>query len=153
MEEIKGTVERVNPKGLRVDGKWYNYSKYMEEVVPEVNEGDEVKIDIRGDWIIGLKLLFRQSLETLSKRENNHAEREKGEINWADRQVLIRCLTCLNTATEILKLYGKPITSKNLFKVAEELESWVWRYFMEEGREGARDYEFKEGELETEERN
>ncbi|HEX3035283.1 MAG TPA: hypothetical protein VHT73_09135 [Thermodesulfobacteriota bacterium] len=140
MEEIKGTVEKVNPKGIRVDGRWYNYSKYIEEEIPEVNEGDKVKIDVKGDWIMKFKLLSRESFGE-NKRENFQMPREKRET---DRQVVITRLACLNTATEILKLYSKPITSKNLFKVAEELESWVWRNLREENTESIDDPEFED---------
>lgn len=140
MEEIKGTVEKVNPKGIRVDGRWYNYSKYIEEEIPEVNEGDKVKIDVKGDWIMKFKLLSRESFGE-NKRENFQMPRGKRET---DRQVVITRLACLNTATEILKLYSKPITSKNLFKVAEELESWVWRNLREENTESIDDPEFED---------
>src|ERR671924_75529 len=137
MEEIKGTVEKVNPKGIRVDGRWFNYSKYIEEEIPEVNEGDKVKIDVKGDWIMRFKLLSRESLEE-NKRENFQMPKLRKET---DRQVVITRLACLNTATEILKLYAKPITSKNLFKVAEELESWVWRNLREGDTENINDPE------------
>ncbi|HSE84283.1 MAG TPA: hypothetical protein VLB01_07025 [Thermodesulfobacteriota bacterium] len=140
MEEIKGTVERVNPKGIRVDGRWFNYSKYIEEEIPEINEGDKVKIDVKGDWIMRFKLLARESFEE-NKRENFQMPKLKRDT---DRQVVITRLACLNTATEILKLYAKPITSKNLFKVAEELESWVWRNLTEENTENIHDPEFED---------
>lgn len=138
MEEIKGTVEKVNPKGIRVDGRWFNYSKYIEEEIPEINEGDKVKIDVKGDWIMRFKLLARESLGE-NKRENFQMPKLRREN---DRQIVITRLACLNTATEILKLYAKPITSKNLFKVAEELEAWVWRNLREEDTESMSDPEF-----------
>jgi hypothetical protein len=138
MEEIKGTVERINSKGIRVDGRWFNYSKYIGEEIPQVNEGDKVKIDVKGDWIMRFKLLDQGSSEE-NKRESFQMPKLRRET---DRQIVITRLACLNTATEILKLYAKPITSKNLFKVAEELESWVWRNLREEDTEGINDPEF-----------
>ena len=144
MEEIKGTIEKINPKGVKIDGRWYNYSKYMQEGTPRVNEGDEVKVDVNGDWIMRFKVLSRQSSETredrpiLSKVEGGsyYSEKEKREV---ERQVVITRLACLNTATEVLKSHTKPITSKGLFKVAKELEDWVWRGLKEEKKEGEAD--------------
>lgn len=131
MEKIKGTVEMANPKGVRIDGKWHNYSKYIKGV-PRVNEGDEVEIDVNGDWIMGLKVLSHQPSEARKKRE-------------VERQVVITRLACLNTATEVLKSHAKPIMSETLFKTARELEDWVWRGLKEEKKEGELDQDF-EGE-------
>ena len=142
MEKIKGTVEKANPKGVRIDGKWRNYSKYMKEV-PRVNERDEVEVDVDGDWIMGLKALSRQPSEARKDKGNYHIEKEKREV---ERQVVITRLACLNTATEVLKSHAKPITSENLFKVAEKLEDWVWQGLKEERREGELDQDF-EGEM------
>jgi hypothetical protein len=141
MERIKGTVERVNPRGVRIDGRWYNYSKYIKNT-PKVNEGDEVEVDINGDWIMGLKILSRQLFEARENKGNHYTEREKGEV---ERQVVITRLACLNTATEVLKSHAKPITSENLFKSAEELEDWVWRSLKEERKEDELDQD-SEGE-------
>lgn len=152
MEEVKGRVERVNPKGIKIEGRWYNYSKYMEEEVPVLNEGDEVKAGIKGEWVMKLNLLSRQNFEEgnlpfrqtqdsaqgWDKRGNYYLEKERRE---AERQVVITRLACLNTATEILKSLVKPITSKNVFKIAEELESWVWRSSREENGENGEDPE------------
>jgi len=156
MEEVKGIVEKINPKGVRIDGRWYNYSKYMEEDAPKLNEGDEVKVDVNGDWIMRFKSLSHQPSDTKGERVSgvntgkveegkgicgsdkeggelgNHYYAEKGKWSFIDRQVIVTRLACLNTATEVLKSHTKPITSKSLFKVAKELEDWVWRGVREE---------------------
>lgn len=143
MEKIKGTVEMANPKGVRIDGKWHNYSKYIKGV-PRVNEGDEVEIDVNGDWIMGLNILSRQPSEAREDRGNYYTEKKKREI---ERQVVITRLACLNTATEVLKSHTKPIPSKSLFKVAKELEDWVWRGLKEEKKEGEADQNSEEEAL------
>ena len=62
MEEVRGTVEKINPKGVKIDGRWYNYSKYMQEDAPKLNEGDEIRVDVNGDWIMRFKSLSRESI-------------------------------------------------------------------------------------------
>jgi hypothetical protein len=151
MEEVKGIVEKINSKGVRIDGRWYNYSKYMQEDAPELNEGDEIRVDVNGDWIMRFKSLSHQPSDTkvdrtvlggsgsqrvsrfgATKVKEDGFYGEKGKRSFIDRQVIVTRLACLNTATEVLKSHTKPITSKSLFKVAKELEDWVWRGIGEE---------------------
>ena len=119
-EKIQGVVERVNKKGLKIDGKWYNYSKWMKQTTT-TEEGDEVIIEIEGDWIMKIDTLSHSSN---GKATNSYAEKEKRETQ---RQIVITRLACLNTATEILKTHTKPVTSEDLFNVATKLEGWVWQ--------------------------
>jgi hypothetical protein len=163
MEEVRGTVEKINPKGVKIDGRWYNYSKYMEEDAPKLNEGDEIRVDVNGDWIMRFKSPSHQPSDTGEERVNGsttrqgsgisqrrveegnyYAEREKKSF---ERQVIVTRLACLNTATEILKSHTKPITSKSLFKVAKELEGWVWRGVREE--ENGPDHDSEEKSTQT----
>src|SRR5882724_7124269 len=68
MEEVKGIVEKINPKGVKIDGRWYNYSKYMQENAPKLNEGDEIRVDVNGDWIMRFKSLSRQPSDAREDR-------------------------------------------------------------------------------------
>ena len=36
---VSGTIERVNEKGIKVNGEWFNFSKFMSNV-PVLHEGD-----------------------------------------------------------------------------------------------------------------
>jgi hypothetical protein len=119
-EQIQGAVEKVNPKGIKIHGKWFNYSKYMKET-PDVNEGDEVLATLDGDFIMKLRVVVQSNGE--DKTNNHYIEKMKREI---ERQVVITRLACLNTATEVLKTHSKPITSETLFRVAAQLEEWAW---------------------------
>lgn len=145
MEKIKGTVEKANARGIKLDGKWYNYSKFMEEDIPKVSEGDRVEVDISGDWIKGVKILSHRSSELVEDRESYFTEKRKRDL---ERQIVVTRLACLNTATEILKSHARPIKAKSLFRVAEELENWVWRGLK---REIERDIEEDRIELQGEE--
>jgi len=118
-EKIQGVIERINQKGIRIDGTWYNYSKHMKES-PTVNVGDEIIVEVDRDWIMKMELISDTSN---GKTANVYTDRQKRE---ADRQVVITRLAVLNTATEILKTRSKPITSEELFKISEMLEEWVW---------------------------
>ncbi|GBD38170.1 hypothetical protein HRbin37_00415 [bacterium HR37] len=145
MEKIKGTVEKANARGIKLDGKWYNYSKFMEEDIPKVSEGDRVEVDISGDWIKGVKILSHRPSELVEDRESYFTEKRKRDL---ERQIVVTRLACLNTATEILKSHARPIKAKSLFRVAEELENWVWRGLK---REIERDIEEDRIEFEGEE--
>jgi hypothetical protein len=169
MEEVRGTVEKINPKGVKIDGRWYNYSKYMEEDAPKLNEGDEIRVDVNGDWIMRFKSPSHQPSDTGEERVNGSTTRqgsgtsqrrveegnyytEPASAGWKEtksfeRQVIVTRLACLNTATEILKSHTKPITSQSLFKVAKELEGWVWRGVTEE--ENGPDHDSEEKSTQT----
>jgi hypothetical protein len=47
---VKGKVESLNEKGLKVNSHWYNYSKFLSQR-PEIRENDEVEFMTSGDFI------------------------------------------------------------------------------------------------------
>ena len=50
-EQIRGRVEQTNEKGLKVDGRWFNWSQYSRSTV-RPDEGDDVELEIaRGKFI------------------------------------------------------------------------------------------------------
>ncbi|HET7769626.1 MAG TPA: hypothetical protein VFN74_12690, partial [Chloroflexota bacterium] len=50
-EQVRGRVEQANDKGLKVDGRWYNWSQFSRSSV-RPNEGDDVELDVaRGKFI------------------------------------------------------------------------------------------------------
>ena len=54
-ELVRGVVEAVNEKGIRVAGQWCNYSRYAE--VPRPDVGQWVELVVKNRFITGLKLL------------------------------------------------------------------------------------------------
>ena len=54
-ELVRGPVEAVNEKGIRVESQWWNYSRFAEVPRPEV--GQWVELVVRKSFISGLKLL------------------------------------------------------------------------------------------------
>jgi len=56
-EQIRGRVEQANDKGLKIDGRWFNFSQYSRSTVKPV-EGDDVELEIaRGKFINDAKIL------------------------------------------------------------------------------------------------
>src|SRR5215207_250232 len=50
-EQIRGRVEQTNEKGLKVDGRWFNWSQFSRATV-RPDEGDDVELEIaRGKFI------------------------------------------------------------------------------------------------------
>ena len=47
---ISGTVERANEKGIKVNGEWFNFSKFMSNV-PVLHEGDMIEFKSSKNFI------------------------------------------------------------------------------------------------------
>ena len=47
---VSGTIERVNEKGIKVNGEWFNFSKFMSSV-PTLREGDMIEFKSSKNFI------------------------------------------------------------------------------------------------------
>ncbi len=47
---FSGTIERVNDKGIKVNGEWFNFSKFMSNV-PALHEGDLIEFKSSKNFI------------------------------------------------------------------------------------------------------
>jgi len=47
---VKGKVEGINDKGVKVNDRWYNFSKFLNEK-PQIPENSEVEFIASGDFI------------------------------------------------------------------------------------------------------
>ena len=47
---VSGTIERVNEKGIKVNGEWFNFSKFMSNV-PALREGDLIEFKSSKNFI------------------------------------------------------------------------------------------------------
>lgn len=57
IETVQGRVEQTNEKGLKLDGRWFNWSQYTRSNV-RPQEGDDVELEIaRGKFINGARIL------------------------------------------------------------------------------------------------
>jgi hypothetical protein len=61
-EQVEGTVEAVNTKGLRIAGAWVNVSQFRPVELPELHPGAHVRVDVdsRG-YIKALEVLDASS--------------------------------------------------------------------------------------------
>ena len=56
-ETVQGRVEQTNEKGLKVDGRWFNWSQYS-RASARPQEGDDVELEIaRGKFINDTRIL------------------------------------------------------------------------------------------------
>jgi hypothetical protein len=110
---VVGIVSAVSKDctGIKVEGTWYNYSKFSE--FPEKPQiGDKVKLilDGNGKWIKEIQIL-EKSTSPITPNQ--------------DRDLRISKLAVLNTAVEILKTHNVAITTDDVIATAEELLEWV----------------------------
>ncbi len=110
--KIKGVVEVVNEKGIKIDGEWYNFSKYNRVETP--SEGDEVEIEVREKWI---KSLWKP---------NFTGQQREGKSPSVDSGTRVTRLALLNTATSILSTHGKPVEVESVINTAHVLETYVY---------------------------
>ena len=47
---VSGTIERVNEKGIKVNGEWFNFSKFLSNV-PTLREGDLIEFKSSKNFI------------------------------------------------------------------------------------------------------
>jgi len=109
--KVRGIIEAVNDKGVKIDGEWYNFSQYDRVEIP--NEGEEVEIEVRGKWIKSLTFTGERRVQ---KKENQ----------FIDKDTRITRLALLNTATSILTTYGKPVEVDSVINTAHVLETYVY---------------------------
>src|ERR1700740_1652954 len=93
--KVRGVIESVNDKGIKIDGEWYNFSKFNRVEIPNV--GDEVEIEVKGEWIKSLR------------NTTSAGQQREGKNQSVDNSTRVTRLALLNTATSILATYGKPV--------------------------------------------
>ena len=65
-EQIRGRVEQANEKGLKVDGRWFNWSRFSNSSV-RPSEGDDVELEIaRGKFINDARIVGEGGQGSLS---------------------------------------------------------------------------------------
>ena len=140
MKNIEGVVEQIskNETGIRVNGTWYNFSKYAPlSLKPKI--GDRVKLTLDDNWIKGMDILPKANAKENSVEEKPNtvpAKEENSTVSFKksfdpkpypiqDKDIRISRLAVLNTATEILKTHSHPITVEDVIEIAQELLQWA----------------------------
>jgi hypothetical protein len=130
MKNIEGVVESIskNETGIRVNGNWYNFSKYT-PLSQKPKIGDNVKLILDASWIKRMEILPRANTKENSEEENPSRSFKKAhdpKLNSIlDKDIRISRLAMLNTATEILKTHRRVIAASDVIQTAEELLEWV----------------------------
>lgn len=109
---VKGLVETVNDKGIKIGDNWFNFSQY--DPVEEPHEGDAVEIKVdgkNGKWIKELKFISAD-------------EAMKASITAKD--VRITRLSLISSAVEMLKTNGNVISTVEVEAAARKLEKYVY---------------------------
>ena len=73
---VSGTIERVNEKGIKLNGEWFNFSKFMPRV-PELKEGDLIEFKSSKNFINEVSRVTPGN--GTSERKDVHAEAPKPE--------------------------------------------------------------------------
>ncbi len=67
---VKGTIQQINEKGLKVNDRWFNFSKFLSrQEKPKLNSGDAVEFLANGGFIT--KFI---SIEKSQTQEEQNAE-------------------------------------------------------------------------------
>jgi len=118
-ETLSGLVEATNDKGIKVGGRWFNYSQYA--TVPHPERGQRVVVRVTGNFI--------KALDVVEGGEGSHSatERSGGCLSTSEvRQTVITRLAVLKAAAGFLAAREKA-KSSDVLKVAELWEGWVTR--------------------------
>ncbi len=148
-ETLRGVVEATNEKGLKLDGRWLNYSQFREVPRPEAGQAVEVELDkgrfinalsvvgggggagaleldepeaLTGDAFEGLEPDPAPALRT--RRAATPTAPARPADRGPDRNTEIRRLALLKAAAE----YAAPrpdMTADDVLAVAIQWEAWV----------------------------
>jgi hypothetical protein len=151
-EQIRGRVEQTNDKGLKIDGRWFNWSQYSRSTV-RPDEGDDVELEIaRGKFINDARIVGKgepgfvlddddpfggalpeppgagaasgPSRTTRPARSAPaSAPYSQSSTPNADRNVEIRRLALIKAAADYAA--GREMTPEEVVTLAAQWEEWV----------------------------
>lgn len=143
---VTGQVEGVNDSGIKVDGFWFNYSKYPGKTLADLpmhSEGDVVDLKVKDKWIE--QLSRREASSARSQREVRVPVEEEAEEEPRPRRSARRVLAApadpddagMNFEVRRLAILSAAATAYqptdehpddvavSVLRIAELMESWV----------------------------
>ena len=117
LETQIGLVEAVNPNGIKVAGRWWNFSRYHDVPRPEV--GQQVALEARSGFI--QKLTIRVQAEPAEREDEEEASPSE---NLSPDEVRSTRVTVLRAAASFLAL-RPDVTTADVLKVADRWTDWV----------------------------
>lgn len=139
-ETVRGRVEQANEKGLKVDGRWFNWSQYSRSSVRPA-EGDDVELEIaRGKFINDARVLgagaedgpdgagldddpFAGSLSAPAPRAATPPRQVQSATPNADRNTEIRRLALIKAAADYAA--AREMEPEEVVTLASQWERWV----------------------------
>ena len=142
-EQIRGRVEQTNEKGLKVDGRWFNWSQYSRSTV-RPDEGDDVELEIaRGKFINDARIVGKGDQNALTldddpfaalpqappRAASPRAETASAGLGAsratpnADRNTEIRRLALIKAAADYAAARG--LDAEDVVPLAAQWEEWV----------------------------
>ena len=140
-EQIRGRVEQTNEKGLKVDGRWFNWSQYSRSTV-RPDEGDDVELEIaRGKFINDARIVGKGEPLTLdddpfaapaqpppraasaSPESASAGPTASRSTPNADRNTEIRRLALIKAAADYAASRG--LDAEDVVPLAARWEEWV----------------------------
>ena len=139
-QTIRGEVEAVNEKGVRIGGAWYNFSRYHSVPSPYRDELVEPTVPEGEPWIErlvvledskGCTVLHQPEADPAPDLPRGGPQQPLQPRGCRDRLIVRQ--TALKCAVTLAA--GKPdVSSADVLKVAERFAAWV---LAEEGGNGA----------------
>jgi len=112
-EQVEGTVEATNAKGLKIGGAWVNVSQFHPVELPEVGTHVRLEVDSRG---------YIKALEVL------HAGNARALPGFAGQNDHDLRLAVLNAAANFVGLMGQSredVRSDHVLPLADKWLAWV----------------------------
>lgn len=116
-QSVSGTVESVNERGIKFDGEWLNYSKFLKGDKPE--RGDTVTLVVDGKWVNEIKLGGSGS----APRSNGTARASSGGYRSDDTNLRIARQVALKGAVE--HFAGSGASTEDIIGLAREFEAYL----------------------------
>lgn len=126
-DPLIGVVQNANATGLRLVGetKWRNYTTQREVQHAEV--GDEVELQVSGDWINALEILATASERTGGPQRQAPPPPRADPNNTRDvgdnRTTFMARCSALKSAAKFTT--GRPCSTADLLSIADALYAWL----------------------------
>jgi len=118
-ETVKGLVEQVNDRGVKLGGKWFNFSKYAQVAPP--TRGQTVLLTVKGDFIAGIAPLAPDA--TTAARNGGNGNGYRGPMT-PERERAITRLSLLSSAAAFFA--DRPeATDVDVLDAAQRWERWA----------------------------
>ena len=132
-EQVRGRVEQTNDKGVKVDGRWFNWSQFSRSR-PLLDEGDDVELEIaRGKFIDGARVVAKgdqgalgfadDPIDTPAASSAPSRAAPRSSTPNADRNKEIRRLSLIKSAADFAAARG--MEPEEVITVASRWEEWV----------------------------